>query len=465
MSVLRLLINYTAGNDSNRDFLVGNSAFATFWSQVQLDYSDSDLAARIVILLSQFIYEYEEELKFRAAKHFAATGWKDVLAASLLDSLESEMELLAELAKAEPLIFTDADLHGILQHGIGSEHVCIALHIVDDVLANRPSGTDIVERLYDFLAQTEVVEESRLALAAIGCAFPDPANKWSTVSLHARAVKSENAWAQAAAAIALGNCVSSKEDREKLLSLIAADNLVLHLLTTRFLDLVQFQAFHFFNNCMDPEMAKMVCSHTDFLLHHSRIMADNAAYNPPIGAVYETFLCKLVRLACVEEKQDPSELVPVWKLLFNLPHPAFKKVEPVLLQAYAEQGIWNFESDFQKLLWKNVLEIGGSVDASLLAAKLVAVGKSIQFGHIYVWPCAWLSSFLSSVNEGLEAASEISSSHLAISNNAQYIAARCLSIMDDSHDNGPGNPTQIGLDFSGAEDLAALRKICRTLFR
>lgn len=468
MSVLRLLINFTAGNDNNRNFLVADSAFNTFWSQAQHDYSDSELAERIVILLSQFIYEYEEELKTRAVRYFASTGWKDVLAASLLDNLESEMELLAEFAKAEPLIFTDSDLQSILRHGIGSDHVSIALHIVDDVLARRSSGIEIVERLYDFLAKSEVVEDSRLALAAVGSAFPDPNKKWSSVSLHVRAVKSENVWARAAAAIALGNCVSSKEDRAKLLSLIDTDDLLVYLLKTRFLDLVQFQAFHFFNNCMDSEMAKTVCSHTDFLLHHSRIMADNAAYNPPIGAVYETFLCKLIRLACIEGKPNPSELVPVWKLLFNLPHPTFKKVEPVLLQAYAEQGIWDFESDFQKLLWKNVLEIAGSVDATLLSSKLVAIGKSIQYGHIYVWPCQWLSDFLTSVHDGLQAVSETSASHLAISNNAKFIAARCLSIMDETHDNGQGNNarlTQIGADLSGGEDLAALRQICRTLFR
>lgn len=484
--VLRVLINFTAYNDDNREWLTGRGeAITNLWHCVN-DYllqAGLELSERSMILLTQFVRSTEDDKMtvFLSGLHERGIDlnvfeyYKSALVEEDTDAMlmavefQSEMTrlVLGSLTGSKALVLIrgfevavkadDEDRDDILLY-----HALILYNVTAQENENLGlSGSDFLAPVYSI---TKTVPSDLKSVAHIKRKLFSACGNFSSQTgydnfedarLNINTLLKENdGYVKAAAAIALGNCVSSKETQQRLLSLIEEvgplNEVVAAVLAGPFGDIVQIQAFHFLNNIMTREVADAVLEHYPHVLRSTKAVVDNFKYYGEVGQLYLKFLRKLIS----NSDRDLRNYEEMWLYLENIEGGGAADVQLLLLQKIS--SVQNaFLEPLQSLLLKMLLSTDGAIDASLLLQKLntlaVFTQNSGEGNLASIVP--ELRDFLSQLHQNLESHSETAinapSAYAALKNNSKFVAATLLSVIDKL----PAEPGQI----------AELRGVCEQI--
>lgn len=412
MEVLRVLINYTADNDENRFFLLSDdTAVSTFWALVLemtlVSERISDLASRLTILISQFVRAGEEsKSKFIQGidekgiiewiwTFYATSVSKDI------DSIEVPIEVLSDYASEFPQSISKQQIILVLQ-GLRNlldldydEDLEDALYCHTTFLYNITKVEDTTleiptDEIIDCIPKIpsdykNCINSKRNLFAACGGVFSFISydnfnNIGSSVST---ILKSTDGYAVAASAISLGNCVHDIDSKIRLIAEVDAvssiETVATTLLHCNFGDVVQLQAFHFFNNCMTEQLAKsiLIPDNEAVLFRNTKIIVDNYQYYKEVGAIYLKFLSKLVKNG-MSNGVEIASFNSSWSYLNNLEE--YCEVQMLILQSLCTSQVNNDEiRDTMRHSIKVLLDLKQTgVDANELLTKLKTIAILLE---------------------------------------------------------------------------------------
>lgn len=472
---LRVLINFTADNDPNRSYMTTQlSEVSEFWKTGFQDLqstSNKDVSFRFVILLTQFIHNVLEN---QSAEHIAYLTDLGAVTALLRylhfieESGEFEefvlpMEVLAECTARDPKSALIQELEWIiraLQEVVSLDEpedadeifqcgsrVLFNVTNVEDLSVNH----DLIAQIYALLPLVpetfkNVAHTKRRLFSTCGNISSYPSYKnWEDVERNVRAVVSSDLdpYVVSAAAISLGNCVSSKETQEALISEIEKvtlmDAVVDALLQCKFGDVVHFQALHFFNNTMGVSTVRRILDNHEDLFRITKVVVDNSKYYKEVGYIFLKFVRKLITIGSIQNQcQSPES----FEALFNVISAAEENVNEVsmlLLQAF---GVWKPQlvigNEFQLKLFSSLVETADHVEAQSLFEKLKTMAVVFQnydaaqiktlygsdFQSKFTVP---FLEFMKQLQQGLEEApAEHVQQTAAIANNTKFVAASAI---------------------------------------
>lgn len=461
LEALRVLVNFTADNDENRKYMTSRDA-AAFWENY-LGYlhtgPNQDILHRLVVLLSQFIHNVEDQQMAEYVNYLTTKGASEALLAFIetidVDELSLSFELLAELCtrniSAEKLVgiaemCTDALT---LDDEEGDE----ILHFASQVIFNATNvedyhgGREVIGKIYTLLpnipgAYKNVARTKRTLFSSCGNISSSPSyNNWKDVEKSVGVIMQNNdAYVTAAAAISLGNCVNSKAAQEELLAQISVFapvlDVVQQIMQCPFGDVVLYQALHFFNNTMTLAIAAQILNDEPHLRRITKVVVDNGKYYKEVGAIFFKFLRKLMSLGLVANQVRPmEELHEVWTILEG--SDSSVEIHLLLLQAVIAH---NTElPSGSKALLATLLSSTESVDVQVLFEKFKTMAMLFQkfdglsLEKLYTRDfetefTAPLARFLSQLREALQNAEQNAQS-AAVANNAKYMAAAVINAM------------------------------------
>lgn len=472
--VLRVLVNFTADNDNNREYLTScDVKIAEFWTSA-LDLLDNDdFGHLVVVLLTQFIHNVENDKKSAMNKKLIEYGAAEAVESHIkslqqqadVDNLALPFELLAEYSSQQPSRFTIQDVSWIIKLCRAIPSSCDQDDL-DEILLYSSQTVFNITNVEDLsVPQTSVIAQAYEALANVPSELTNVAHiKRSLFSMcgnissyptyeniadietNVGAIESDNAdlYVMAAAAIAIGNCVSSSESQAAVLKKVneisSVKLLFDHVLAAKFGDVVQLQALHLFNNLMTPDTAGFILdpANQQHLLRITKVVVDNSKYYQEIGAIYFKFMRKLLALGFTGGR-NPLELHPVWEYLGNAePNSGRGDVDLLILQAIAasssaKQELSGFVGLFERLLTET-LAISGTIDSQVLLAKLKTLAMVFQHfecrelhtilgqSHFHSMFASPLHNFLSEVSQS-GAFTNQTAQTAAIVNNSKFVAA------------------------------------------
>lgn len=368
--VLRVLVNFTADSNDNRDSLLADKeSFGGFWGSLgaRRPQIDDVVLQRSMILISQFIHNADEDSKERWIVGLSSHGLLDWVvsyygAALLLKSSENLLMPIEFLASIDKQYYTielkdliagfqltsqmiegpgdqdeeNEDVESLLHHA----QVLYKLTAADD-LPDASISRSILS-LFSGVPQgsSQAVQINRNLFAAHGnISSHSSFDNWTDLETNVDFIMNDgNPYVVAACAISLGNCVSNQSSQAKLqaqIDRIASVNLVAdRVLSTTFVDVVQYQGFHFFNNILDNALALHILrpQNESYLIRHTKVVVDNASYYKEVALLYIKFLVRLITKGLVEQSIDPAPFEETWMLL--LPVDDSDELHLLLLQAY-----------------------------------------------------------------------------------------------------------------------------------
>ncbi|QFZ29263.1 hypothetical protein EJF18_50494 [Clavispora lusitaniae] len=456
LEALRVLVNFTADNDDNRVYMVSNDVSAAeFWTWLfsQLHRpKDQDVCLRAILLLSQFVHNIQEPAKTTVVSALAEKGAGDAIACYLreleqsgrLDDLVQPMELLSEISAVSTISsdnlqwITDAAARA---QELDSEERSELLDFASQAIFNATNvdtrlGGPSTSQLYELLTQVsgESTHVKRRLFSACGnmSSYANHDN-WAEVELNVHVLVDDKAdpYVAAAAAIALGNCVDSKEKQQmlwrKLEQMENPDVIVDSLAQRSFGDLVQYQAFHFFSNAMTPSVASRLAEqNAGALMRATKVVVDNCNYYKEIAAVYFKFMRRFIAAL---DKTQLEPLLDLWALVEACDDASCAETQLLLLQALCHIP----PTPLHAKLVAHAFPLEGNVDARLVLEKIKTLacvlhsydmsqlsGCFSDFEHDFVAP---LSGFLGQVQPSARAEH---SAARALANNTKFLAASAL---------------------------------------
>lgn len=477
MEVLRVLVNYTADNDENRAYMLCSAPeVCQFWESnacsSPFQNCISQVQSRLMILVTQFVRVSEakqaELLKGLEQKKVVDWVWKFYKACVSVDvdSIDGPTEVLAAYTKEYSSSLMDDQIELIIQGlelvlemasdediediALSHTHILVSATSLNDSQLNIP-----MERLLKCIAKVpkdykNATSLKRNLFAACGgvISFSSFDNLSIVDSNLTTILEGNDGYAIAAAAISLGNCVHNKASQEQILqrieTIIPVSSVAHSILEFPYSDVVQLQAFHFFNNCMTESLAVdiLLTKNEKSLFKNTKIIVDNYKYYKEVGAIYLKFLSKLIKLGYLQDHhRNVTELSLVWEYLGNLED--FCEVQVLILQAFCiqEKLCDNLSPSLCSLLSTMLLIKTQNLDAAELLVKLKTLAIFLQkvdpTAFEKSFPTAeFESSFLSKLDSFFARLDLIQqtrpsdpSSQLAyatIANNTQFVAAAAM---------------------------------------
>lgn len=473
--VLRVLVNYCADNDSNREKMVSEDKFIDrFWDDAFSLLEYSTVGALVVVLLTQFTLNIDDHKKTAMLLYFAKSTYIAQLVAycnlceqnHAWDELELSLELLVEYSSHDPLKFSVSDAEIMLRIGKAAVHCgdedcdVLLLHAsqVTYNITNVHEITDVdsckhalVSNTYDLMNEiplqlTNIAHIKRNWFASCGnISTLAGYDNFQDIEGNLGAILNPNSdlYVAAAAAILVGNCVSSRESQQAVLKKISETSslelVVDSVLQRNFGDVVQYQFLHLFNNLMTTKTADAVLVEKNYihLLRITKVVVDNCKYYKEIGGVYVKFLRKLLSFGFAGSR-DPFHYKEMWAYIGNAESDSgLGEIDMLLLQAVATSASarQNLDSNTEILerILSETLRVSGSVDGNVLLLKLKTL--AVLFQNI---PCKDLEAtlgtarfvsvvakpfhqFLSQVSESTNG--ETNPQAGAIANNTKFVAA------------------------------------------
>jgi len=401
LEALRVLINFLANNDDNRQFLASSDLEykATFWLLIckffRLDnlYAKHDVVyERIILMLSQFIHNTDllksfiiffgetgidkcliEYLRFRMDSKLAAeTGFNEILI-----PIEIYSEFMSEMSGTTSADMTFAnECKEYLDTIMNIFNFAVSLNIDEDDQEDLDTVNDVFSNLCNIIYNITLCEDipnlsSTKIHSRILKLIPQLPPKIQNFVLNKRRLFSSSGniasmtnydnsvdflmaigyfrdlktdpYILSACAIDLGNYITSVEKSEwlrvKIDNEIGLKKFTANFYGIKFNDVIQYQAFHLFNNLMSTDIAVYSFEHYDSLLKSAKVVVDNGQYYKEVFGIYSKFIKKLIRFAFIEKKDSHISLFE-FKDLWNHfnpvdhPGPASEEIYLILTQAF-----------------------------------------------------------------------------------------------------------------------------------
>ncbi|RKP32890.1 hypothetical protein METBISCDRAFT_21153 [Metschnikowia bicuspidata] len=503
IEVLRVLVNYTANNDANRLYMLSDQKeVCLFWeysTRMSVKGAISEMANKLMVLITQFVRAEDTKrdifLKDLNRKGIIDWVWRyyETCTRVELDCIDDAIEVLAAFAKKFPestsqehvqnvIIGLEAALN--LAHDESTEdillsHTLFLIHVtsVDDSTLTVPTDRllSCIEKISSELSNC--TELRRNLFTSCGSVFSFPSyNNFSNIDSSVSFIlNAENPYAVTAACISLGNCVADKESQARVISkientvpLVEVAQLILHC---PFADVIQLQAFHFFNNCMNEELARDVLQEKNVsaVFRNTKIMVDNYNYYKNIGAIYFKFLSKLVTLAYLLNSDcDITLFDSTWGYLNNLED--YCEAQMLLLQAICiRKGMAvEISSKTKPLIERLLLIKGDTLDATELLTRIKTLAIIFQTFDKYALEAIFsetelkenfmkdLLRFFSSVLlilcDAVVPSRAEHAARAAIANNAKFVAAAAMKFFDT-------------IESSYTDEVAEAREVCARVLR
>lgn len=398
LEVLRVLVNFCADNDDNRVLLVSNDlSVAEFWTWVFTELHEAtngDVCTRAIVLLGQFIHNIDEAVMSSAIAALIDKGAPQALLEYLRETHDGEvMELVAEFSRAKPTAIQTSQLEWIvataMQIELDDDEIDEILNYASQAVFNATnvddrSGVQLIPSIYRLIQMVpkdtaNVVHIKRRLFSACGNVSSYPSyDNWSDIERNEALIGAENTdlYVVAAAAISLGNCVDSRESQERLLrTLDSVERVVAAVLEAPLGDVVQYQAFHLFNNIMTPAIASNVLSHPALLFRATKVVVDNITYYREIGAVYFKFLRKLIAMG---DATTVLQLTLVWHAVTECDDASCSEVKLLLLQVACAHKDVAVDRELVRHLISHSLATQGSVDAAYVLQQIKTVAMVLH---------------------------------------------------------------------------------------
>lgn len=413
MEVLRVLINYTADNSENRlQLLEATKELRQFWNNAlkfsSVDNGISDLASRFMILITQFVRAPDEEKKQflpkLEEKGMIDWVWKfyGACIATDLDSIDNAIEVLTIFVQLFPQSLKQLEIELIMKgiNGLLSmefdEDIEEAVLFHTQFLVNVTNVEDsqllipindmisCISKMPDNLKSSLPMKKNLFAACGNVFSFPSFDNfKYMEFSVPI-ILAGSNLYATAAAAISLGNCVLDKGSQtrviEKIDSISSLETVGKCLLHHTYGDVIQLQAFHFFNNCMNERLAThLLQEDSAFALYkNTKMMVDNYKYYEQIGQIYLRFLSKLVKLGFLSNiENDVTLFSETWDYLENLEQ--YCEAKMLILQAVCKSKKRPMPKELTILLISDLTKLKSTgLDAQELLTKLKTLAVLFQ---------------------------------------------------------------------------------------
>lgn len=472
--VIRVLVNFTADNDENRLFLASKEPLVKqFWLSALSGLAVDTVSHHIVLLLTQFIHNIDTEKKLAISEALLEYGTVEAIAnyckklenESELDALSVPLELMAEFSSQHPSQFNVEHVEWILQVSMKILDSCDNDEC-DEMLLQSSQAVLNITNVEDLaVPQTVLLSQIYMILSKVPSQFANLAhikrnlfsacgnissyssyNNFLDLDMNAAELlrPESDLYAAAAAAISIGNCVSSNETQtvvvNKLNELFSLQALIGSVLHRSFGDVVQYQALHLFNNLMTPETADVILDTANYphLLRITKVVVDNSKYYKEIGLIYFKFLRKLLTTGFTGAR-NPLYYKDVWDYLGNAESTSGRgEVDMLLLQAIAAGPVAKDELDMSidivERLLDETLSVNGTIDSNVLLAKLKTLAMVFQnytcsdldtlLGHsrfvtLFAQP---FYKFISEVSQST-ITTEQNQQGAAIANNTKFVAA------------------------------------------
>lgn len=443
---LRLLINLTAGNDANRGDLA--AGFGEFWANV-VKHIATD---RVLLFLTQFVHDTELIKKF--GEFFVKAGVFPAIVAYLGEEHEdyaNAVELAAEISSnVDPTtLWTTPEsfekLVGLvvrLEEPDEIEQLALAIHNIS--LVEHIAAPPQHKRLLEALLQVPHIDNYALVCRRLFGASGNLTSMTSyrvDIELDVKYLRATNAYVVAAAAIALGNAITSAETRRAVRQHVQKQD-VHAFLTANFNDIVQYQGLHMLNNLLDEELAEAVLE-VD-LSPMNKALVDNYNYYKEVGAIYFKFLQKLIRL-----QPTKMALLSIWESLPDEPEAhnvLFVLLPAILRDAEALQH----KELVRRLLQTAVSPIPNGSSITYVLDKVTAVGLALlTFVSSNVEPAkldllgeSFSNNFLKDLRLLLlqlqTASSEHGTATRVLANNTRFVAGVALQFVEGVPGTGIG---------------------------
>lgn len=549
---LRVLINFLANNDDNRQFLASTDLNykATFWSLICKLFSMDTLNAnintiyeRILLMLSQFIHNtnllkdflifFSEigigkcligYLRFRVDSSLAAeTGFDE-----LVIPTEIYSELMSEISDttSTDMVFAN-DCKDYLDNILRVFNFAIRLNIDEDDEDEMDTVNDVLSNLSNIVYNITLCEDiphlsSTEMHSNILKLIPQLPTKIQNFTLNKRRLFSSSGniasmtnydnsvdvsmaleyfrnpetdpYILSACAIDLGNYITSVEKSEwvrvKIDSEIGLQVFIANFYKIKFNDVIQYQAFHLFNNLMSSDIAIHSFDSYESLLKSSKVVVDNGQYYKEVFGIYAKFMKKLILFAFIEEKGSHLSLFQfkeLWIQFYPVDHPgaAFEEIYLILTQAFIatkllETGSLEHKNvPFVTSLVENLVSAKGlttDVPSTFLLEKLKTLGiffKTIATHSIsshvitkvlydsdpdkyhlrFITP---YHTFLGKLQQILDEQGNLNNANnpnqfSVIQNNSKFVCATTIAYCNLSHETN--------------EEIDAIQSICQSIIR
>lgn len=426
--VIRVLVNFTADNDENRRQLVqDDQKLHRFWESALNLLQNDVLGALVVVLLTQFVLNIDDAQKSEYLEFFVRNETVDALveycggcgSKRAWDELELALELLVEYSAHDPLKFTARHIAIVLETSRAALATdeetldVILLHssqIVGSITnVSELTGTDnakhsLVLEIYKLMNEIphsleNIAHTKRKLFASCGniSSLIDYDN-FADIEVNLQAILNMDSdlYVAAAAAILIGNCVSSRETQTQALQQISAfcptQTLVESILTRKFGDVVQYQFLHLFNNLMTEEVSSLILGNYTDVLRITKVVVDNCKYYKEIGGIYVKFLKKLLNFS----KENPFKFSELWEYIgTSEPESGFGEVDLLLLQKISVNSKSTQKQELsahRNLVQRSITEslrISQTIDGNQLLERLKTL--AMLFQNI---PCELLEEIL-----------------------------------------------------------------------
>lgn len=504
--VLRVLINYTADNVANRNEVLQEDGF---WARaLQLSPAEhvKDLSL-LMVLINQYLRSVEEAQLLEFMGRLCERGcqrwvmsyyrqlWRDLEHVHSLEEVDFDrpLEFVREWSRLSPVLvdasdfvdgytrFASASMSGLVAVGSGAGQFDFSidandLDSLDDLLLAYSeiifNCTNVPDSgAYSFGVMVECLglplplklphflNVRRNLFAACGniASYPSYNNGADIEANLDRISASPDAYVVSACAISLGNCISSLDLQAQFLashnSRGAVGDALVKILHTSFMDVIQFQAFHFFNNALTVDLARPIVAadNARHLLRQTKIIADNASYYKDVALVYLKFLRKLTVLGF--QSLPPIDFLPYKEAYeFLLPVDDAAEVEYLVLEILCKEKT-PVVADFKKELVEKVLVMDSALPAGHLLSKIKALAVFIKLHtpeEVYELYDADLADYLSHLDTfvrllaSMPATDEPRAEAGVIANNTKFIAISIKGHVEDllEHRNDYAGPIQ-----------------------
>lgn len=552
LEALRVLINFLANNDDNRLFLASSDLDykATFWSLICKLFSLNTLNAernviyeRILLMLSQFIHNTDllksfiiffsetgiekcliEYLRFIIDSELAAeTGFDE-----LMIPIEIYSEFMSEMSdttSVDMIFANDCKKHldtiiKVFNFAVRlnvDEHDKEEMDIVNDVFSNLSniiynitlcedipnlSSTKIHSKILKLIPQlpTKIqnftLNKRRLFSSSGNIASMtnyDNSVDFSMAIEYFRNPETDP-YILSACAIDLGNYITSVEKAEllrvKIDNEIGLKKFITNFYGIKFNDVIQYQAFHLFNNLMSSDIAVYSFENYVSVLKSAKVVVDNGQYYKEVFGIYSKFIKKLIRFAFIEKKNSQIsifEFKDLWNHFNPVDHPgaASEEIYLILTQAFIatkllETGSVEPENaPFVTSLVENLVSANGlndDISSTFLLEKLKTLGiffKTIAAHSInsqvitkvlydsdpdqyYLHFITPYHIFLEKLQQILDEQRNLNNANSqnqfsVIQNNSKFVCATTIAYCNLSHDTN--------------EEVDAIQSICQSIIR
>lgn len=413
--VIRVLVNFTADNDENRHQLVQTDQnLHRFW-ELALDFLQNDtLGALVVVLLTQFVLNIDDAHKSEFLEVFVRNETVDALVGycegcgskRAWNELELALELLVEYSAHDPLKFTTRHITIVLETSrkvletheefsdailLHSSQIIGSITNVSELTGTDNSKHSLVSEIYKLMSEIpqsleNIAHVKRDLFASCGNISSLPSyDNFADIQVNLQVILDMNSdlYVAAAAAILIGNCVSSRETQTQVLQQICSfcllQTLVESILRRKFGDVVQYQFLHLFNNLMTEEVSRLVLDNYTDVLRMTKVVVDNCKYYKEIGGIYVKFLKKLLNFS----EENPFKFTELWEYIGNSePESGLGEVDLFLLQKISAHPKANQElsahSNLVQRIIKESLRISQTIDGVSLLEKLKTLAILLQ---------------------------------------------------------------------------------------